>query len=71
MTDVSAADTSPVRRDIGPLRLIAIGFNIPNSWVAIAASLTTALAAGGTVSLISEPSFHAPSMPALPSRSPN
>ncbi|KAF4474688.1 HNM1-Choline permease [Fusarium agapanthi] len=51
-TDVSAADISPVRRDIGPLRIIAIGFNIPNSWVAIAASLSTALAAGGTVSLI-------------------
>ncbi|KAL2674358.1 hypothetical protein Neosp_012809 [[Neocosmospora] mangrovei] len=29
-----------------------MGFNIPNSWVAIAASLSTALAAGGTVSLI-------------------
>ncbi|KAG9502174.1 hypothetical protein J7337_004999 [Fusarium musae] len=43
---------SKVRRDIGPLRIIAIGFNIPNSWVAIAASLSTALAAGGTVSLI-------------------
>ncbi|KAF5724195.1 HNM1-choline permease [Fusarium mundagurra] len=51
-TDVSAAEMSPVRRDIGPLRIIAIGFNIPNSWVAIAASLSTALAAGGTVSLI-------------------
>ncbi|KAF5536350.1 HNM1-choline permease [Fusarium mexicanum] len=51
-TDVSVADTSPIRRDIGPLRIIAIGFNIPNSWVAIAASLSTALAAGGTVSLI-------------------
>ncbi|KAF5672626.1 heterokaryon incompatibility (het-6OR allele) [Fusarium circinatum] len=51
-TDVSTVDTSPVRRDIGPLRIIAIGFNIPNSWVAIAASLSTALAAGGTVSLI-------------------
>ncbi|CCT69399.1 related to HNM1-Choline permease [Fusarium fujikuroi IMI 58289] len=51
-TDVSAADISPVRRDIGPLRIIAIAFNIPNSWVAIAASLSTALAAGSTVSLI-------------------
>ncbi|KAM5381903.1 hypothetical protein ACJZ2D_002893 [Fusarium nematophilum] len=40
------------RRDIGLLRIIAIGFNIPNSWVAIAASFSIAIAAGGPVSLI-------------------
>lgn len=45
-------DTQVVRRDIGPLRIIAVGFNIPNSWVAIAASLSIAIAAGGTVSVI-------------------
>jgi choline transport protein len=41
-----------VPRDIGPFQIIALGFNIPNSWAAIAISLSTALTAGGSVSLI-------------------
>lgn len=45
-------DHQPLERDIGPVRIIAVGFNIPNSWVAIAASLSIAIAAGGPVSVI-------------------
>lgn len=41
-----------MRRDIGLLRIIAIGFNVPNSWLAIAASFSIAIEAGGPVSLI-------------------
>lgn len=50
--EIIQLDPQVVRRDIGPLRIIAIGFNIPNSWVAIAASLSIAISAGGTVSVI-------------------
>lgn len=40
------------QRNIGTFRLIAAGFNISNSWFAIAASLSVAIATGGTVSII-------------------
>lgn len=40
------------KRNISALRIIAIGFNIFNSWLAIAASLSVAIAKGGTVSII-------------------
>ncbi|KAI8651861.1 hypothetical protein NCS56_01402200 [Fusarium sp. Ph1] len=40
------------KRNISTLRIIAIGFNISNSWFAIATSLSVAIATGGTVSII-------------------
>lgn len=44
-------ETKP-RRNIGPISLIALGFNICNSWVGISSSLAIAIAAGGNVTLI-------------------
>lgn len=44
--------TEHVRRDLGPLSIIALGFNICNSWVAIATSLAFAISSGGSVTLI-------------------
>ncbi|EED17152.1 choline transport protein, putative [Talaromyces stipitatus ATCC 10500] len=41
-----------VKRHLGPLSIIALGFNIANSWVAIATSIAIAIAAGGTVTVI-------------------
>lgn len=41
-----------VTRDIGPISVLALAFNICNSWTAIAASLAIAIASGGTVSLL-------------------
>ncbi|KAL7946070.1 amino acid/polyamine transporter I [Trichoderma barbatum] len=41
-----------VPRDIGPFQIIALGFNIPNSWAGVATAFSTALIAGGPVSLI-------------------
>ncbi|KAK1249276.1 hypothetical protein MKX07_002792 [Trichoderma sp. CBMAI-0711] len=41
-----------VERDIGPLQIIALGFNIPNSWAGVATAFSAALTAGGPVSLI-------------------
>lgn len=43
---------STVKRNLGALEIIALGFNIANSWVAVATSLAIAIAAGGTVTLI-------------------
>ncbi|KAL7793118.1 amino acid transporter [Trichoderma ceciliae] len=45
-------DPQAVRRDIGPFQIIALGFNIPNSWAGVATAFSTALTAGGPVSLI-------------------
>ena len=44
--------TSTVRRNIGPFTIIALGFNICNSWVGIGSSLAISVAAGGTVTVI-------------------
>lgn len=41
-----------VPRDIGPFQIIALGFNIPNSWAGVATAFSAALVAGGPVSLI-------------------
>ncbi|KAL7933052.1 amino acid transporter [Trichoderma chlorosporum] len=41
-----------VPRDIGPFQIIALGFNIPNSWAGVATAFPAALIAGGPVSLI-------------------
>ncbi|KAK5987877.1 Choline transport protein [Cladobotryum mycophilum] len=36
-----------IKKDIGAFRIIAVGFNIPNSWLALGTAFTTAAAAGG------------------------
>ncbi|EHK18240.1 uncharacterized protein TRIVIDRAFT_44930 [Trichoderma virens Gv29-8] len=41
-----------VPRDIGAFQIIALGFNIPNSWAGVATAFSAALTAGGPVSLI-------------------
>ncbi|KAL7960299.1 amino acid transporter [Trichoderma compactum] len=41
-----------VPRDIGPFQIIALGFNIPNSWAGVATAFSAALTAGGPVSLV-------------------
>ncbi|EXJ84860.1 hypothetical protein A1O3_05535 [Capronia epimyces CBS 606.96] len=52
--DVSVFGLAPgvTTRDITPVGIVAIAFNICNSWTAIAASLAIAIASGGTISLI-------------------
>ncbi|PIA95754.1 Choline transport protein [Cercospora beticola] len=40
------------RKNLGPLTMVAVGFNICNSWVAIASSLAIAVSAGGPVNII-------------------
>ncbi|KAI5359719.1 putative amino acid/polyamine transporter I [Septoria linicola] len=40
------------RKDLGPLTMVAVSFNICNSWVAIASSLAIAVSAGGPVNII-------------------
>lgn len=41
-----------IKKDFGPFTIIALGFNICNSWVAIATSFAIVVAAGGTVTLV-------------------
>ncbi|KAL6817113.1 amino acid transporter [Trichoderma sp. SZMC 28015] len=41
-----------VARDIGPFQIIALGFNIPNSWAGVATAFSAALTGGGPVSLV-------------------
>ncbi|KAK4085270.1 uncharacterized protein Triagg1_260 [Trichoderma aggressivum f. europaeum] len=41
-----------VPRDIGPFQIIALGFNIPNSWAGVATAFSAALTGGGPVSLV-------------------
>lgn len=52
--DIQIVNIEPhvTRRDLGLLNIIAIGFNVPNSWLTIASSFSIAIAAGGPVSLI-------------------
>lgn len=40
------------RRDLSPLEIIALGFNVSNSWVAISVSFAVIVAAGGPVTLV-------------------
>jgi len=40
------------KRDFNPLEIIALGFNVSNSWVAIAVSFAVVVAAGGPVTLV-------------------
>lgn len=49
---VSGISSMPMKRKFGILSIIAVGYNISNSWVAIAASFAIALQLGGTVTLL-------------------
>lgn len=40
---------APVKANIGPLSLVALGFNICNSWAGLSASLQIVLLQGGPV----------------------
>jgi choline transport protein len=44
--------TQPVRRHFSVFNIIALSFNICNSWVAIASSAAIAISAGGTATLV-------------------
>ncbi|KAI4726177.1 amino acid transporter [Aureobasidium sp. EXF-10728] len=50
--DISELGVRPTRRHFSIFNIIALSFNICNSWVAIAASLAIAISAGGTATLI-------------------
>ena len=45
-------DSTQPSRDLGLLAIVAIGWNICNSWAAIAATLAISVASGGPVTLI-------------------
>lgn len=42
----------PVRHDINGLSIIALGFNICNSWVGLGCSLAIGITLGGTVTVL-------------------
>jgi len=44
--------TQATERDIGPLDIICVGWNICNSWAGVAATLALTIAQGGSVTLI-------------------
>ncbi|KAG9662728.1 amino acid transporter, partial [Aureobasidium melanogenum] len=50
--DISDLGVAPTRRHFSNFNIIALSFNICNSWVAIATSLAIAISAGGTATLI-------------------
>ncbi|KAM0522355.1 hypothetical protein ACHAPE_001944 [Trichoderma viride] len=50
--ELTQLNPQAVPRDMGTFEIIALGFNIPNSWLAVAVALSAALTAGGSVSLI-------------------
>ncbi|KAI4848966.1 amino acid transporter [Aureobasidium sp. EXF-8845] len=50
--DVSDLAVRPPRRHFSIFNIVALSFNICNSWVAIASSLAIAVSAGGTATLI-------------------
>lgn len=52
VASINVATGEVLRRDIKPLEILALGFNICNSWIAIATSLAIAISAGGTVTVI-------------------
>ncbi|KAK4543045.1 hypothetical protein LTR36_005822 [Oleoguttula mirabilis] len=43
---------SEIQRDMSPLAIISVGWNITNSWAGIAATMALSIASGGTVTLI-------------------
>lgn len=49
---VSGISSMPMKRKFSILSIIAVGYNISNSWVAIAASFAIAIKSGGTVTLL-------------------
>ncbi|KXJ87192.1 amino acid/polyamine transporter I [Microdochium bolleyi] len=52
VASIHAVTGEVLRRDIKPSEILALGFNICNSWIAIATSLAIAISAGGTVTVI-------------------
>lgn len=50
--EVIQLNPQAVERDIGPLQIVALGFNIANSWAGVATAFSAALTAGGPVSLV-------------------
>lgn len=49
---VTGIPEMPMKRNFSILSIIAVGYNITNSWVAIAASFAIAIQSGGAVSLL-------------------
>ncbi|EXJ83064.1 hypothetical protein A1O1_06682 [Capronia coronata CBS 617.96] len=52
LAEARTTSGKPVRRDISPLSMVALGFNICNSWTAIATAFAIAISAAGTFNLI-------------------
>ncbi|CAF3652126.1 unnamed protein product [Fusarium graminearum] len=50
--NINGAFEPVLRRDIKPLEIIALGFNVCNSWIAFSTSLAIAISAGGTVTVL-------------------
>jgi choline transport protein len=50
--DVNDLGVRPPRRHFSIFNIVALSFNICNSWVAVATSLAIAVSAGGTATLI-------------------
>lgn len=52
-TDLSTLGLAEAaERDIGPLDIICVGWNICNSWIGLAATIALTIAQGGSVTLI-------------------
>lgn len=49
---VSGIGEMPLKRQFGILSIIAVGYNMSNSWVAIASSFAIAIQSGGSLSLL-------------------
>jgi choline transport protein len=49
---VTGLPSAPLRRKFSILNIIAVGYNITNSWIAIAASFAIAVQSGGAVTLL-------------------
>ncbi|RMJ23174.1 Amino acid permease, partial [Aspergillus sp. HF37] len=49
---VSGIAEMPLKRNFGILSIIAVGYNMSNSWVAIASSFAIAIQSGGALSLL-------------------
>ena len=49
---VTGLETAPLRRQFSIFSIIAVGYNISNSWVAIATSFSIAIQSGGAPSLL-------------------
>lgn len=49
---VAGISSMPLKRQFGILSIIAVGYNMSNSWVAIASSFAIAIQSGGALSLL-------------------